>query len=360
MGNCLNSTAGGSQFSAAGNVDVSESYPSGKILDQPNLKEFSFAELKLITKNFKPESLIGQRDFAKVYKGWVDDRTLAPSKGNSDMAVAIKKLNVERYQSFQEWQEKVNFLSRLNHPNLVKLLGFCWEDHEELLLVYEYMSMGSLENHLFGIRSSTEPLSWERRLKIAIGAARGLAFLHSAEKDVIYRHFKPSNILLDLNYNSKISDYGFARFGSSGEESGVGRRIMSPDVYGAPEYVCTGYLCAKSDVYGFGVVLLEIMSGLRADDMYRTSEQHNLNYPVDWAKPFLVNQERIKDLMDAKIEGQYSLKAAMLVGDLTLKCLEPNLRKRPSMQEVLEALEHIEEIEGETERVQDQQLKVEI
>ncbi|KAL0550633.1 hypothetical protein IC582_015155 [Cucumis melo] len=335
-----NSTAGGSQFSAAGSVDVSESYPSGKILDQPNLKEFSFTELKVITKNFRPESLIGQGGFGKVYKGWVDDKTLAPSKSNSGMVVAIKKLNAESVQGFQEWQAEVNFLGRLSHPNLVKLLGFCWED-EELLLVYEFMPRGSLENHLFGRRSSIEPLSWERRLKIAIGAARGLAFLHSSEKEVIYRDFKASNILLDLNYNSKISDFGLARLGPAGEDSHVTTRIMGTYGYVAPEYVSTGHLYVKSDVYGFGVVLLEIMTGLRAHDMNRTTEQRNL---VDWAKPFLVKKKRIKNLMDAKIEGQYSSKAAMRVGDLTLKCLETDPRKRPSMQEVLEELEHIEEL----------------
>ncbi|KGN55628.2 probable serine/threonine-protein kinase PIX13 isoform X1 [Cucumis sativus] len=335
-----NSTAGGSQFSAAGSVDVSEPYPSGKILDQPNLKEFSFTELKLITKNFRPESLIGQGGFGKVYKGWVDDKTLAPSKSNSGMVVAIKKLNAESVQGFQEWQAEVNFLGRLNHPNLVKLLGFCWED-DELLLVYEFMPRGSLENHLFGRRSSIEPLSWERRLKIAIGAARGLAFLHSSEKEVIYRDFKASNILLDLNYNSKISDFGLARLGPTGEESHVTTRIMGTYGYVAPEYVSTGHLYVKSDVYGFGVVLLEIMTGLRAHDMNRTSDQRNL---VDWAKPFLMKKKRIKNLMDARIEGQYSSKAVTLVGDLTLKCLETDPRKRPSMQEVLEELEHIEEL----------------
>ncbi|XP_038906364.1 probable serine/threonine-protein kinase PIX13 [Benincasa hispida] len=336
---CTNSTAGGSQFSAAASVDVRETYPNGKILDQPNLKEFSFTELKLITKNFRPESLIGQGGFGKVYKGWVDEKTLAPSKSNSGMVVAIKKLNSESVQGFQEWQAEVNFLGRLNHPNLVKLLGFCWED-EELLLVYEFMPRGSLENHLFGRRSSIEPLSWERRLKIAIGAARGLAFLHSAEKEVIYRDFKASNILLDMNYNSKISDFGLARLGPAGEESHVTTRIMGTYGYVAPEYVSTGHLYVKSDVYGFGVVLLEIMTGLRAHDMNRSSEQRNL---VDWAKPFLVKRKRIKSLMDARIEGQYSSKAAALVGDLTLKCLETDPRKRPSMQEVLDALEQIEE-----------------
>ncbi|XP_022145480.1 probable serine/threonine-protein kinase CST [Momordica charantia] len=334
------STAGKSQFSDAASVDVSEPYPNGQILDQPNLKEFNFAELKIATKNFKLENLLGQGGFGKVYRGWVDEKTLAPSKSSSGMMVAIKKLNSESVQGFQEWQAEVNFLGRLNHPNLVRLLGFCWED-DELLLVYEFMPKGSLENHLFRRNSSTEPLSWGKRLKIAIGAARGLAFLHSSEKEVIYRDFKTSNILLDTDYNAKISDFGLARLGPAGEESHVTTRIMGTYGYVAPEYVTTGHLYVKSDVYGFGVVLLEIMTGLRAHDMRRPSEKRNL---VDWAKPILMRKKKVKSLMDVGIEGQYSLKAAIQAGDLTLKCLETDPRTRPSMQEVLEALEQIEEL----------------
>ncbi|XP_022971593.1 probable serine/threonine-protein kinase CST [Cucurbita maxima] len=334
------STAGVSQFSEAASVDVSEPSLNGQILDYSNLKEFSFSELKLATKNFRPESLLGRGGFGKVYKGCLDEKTLAPCKSKYGMMVAIKKLNPESVQGFQEWQAEVNFLGRLNHPNLVKLLGFCWEE-QDLLLVYEFLPRGSLENHLFGRRSSIDPLSWEIRIKIAIGAAKGLAFLHASEREVIYRDFKASNILLDMSYNAKISDFGLARVGPAGEASHVTTRIMGTYGYVAPEYMNTGHLYVKSDVYGFGVVLLEIMAGLRAHDTTRCSEQRNL---VDWAKPLLMNRKKIKSLMDRSIEGQYSLKAAVLLGDLTLKCLETDPRNRPSMQEVLETLEQIEKL----------------
>ncbi|OMO83375.1 hypothetical protein COLO4_22548 [Corchorus olitorius] len=326
-----------SQFSETVSEIAAEGSPDGRILETPNLKVFTFAELKTATKNFKGDTLLGEGGFGRVYKGWVDEKTLAPSKLGSGMIVAIKKLNHESMQGFEEWQSEVNFLGRLSHPNLVKLLGYCWED-KELLLVYEFMQKGSLENHLFRRNPAIEPLSWELRLKIAIGAARGLAFLHTSEK-VIYRDFKASNILLDGDYNAKISDFGLAKLGPAGGESHVTTRVMGTYGYAAPEYIATGHLYVKSDVYGFGVVLLEMITGLRALDTKRPSGQQNL---VDWLKPTLSQKRKVKNIMDARIEGQYSSKAAIQAAELTLKCLEQDPKNRPSMKEVMEALERIE------------------
>ncbi|KAK7360300.1 hypothetical protein VNO77_02284 [Canavalia gladiata] len=348
------SSAGKSQFSeiASGSVDDEGSlhlplpFPSrnGQILERPNLKVFSFSDLKSATKSFKPDTLLGEGGFGKVYKGWLDEKTLTPAKAGSGMVVAIKKLNPESTQGFQEWQSEVTFLGRLSHPNLVKLLGYCW-DYDEFLLVYEFMPKGSLENHLFRRNPNIEPLSWNTRLKIAIGAARGLAFLHSSEKQVIYRDFKASNILLDGNFNAKISDFGLAKFGPSGEQSHVTTRIMGTYGYAAPEYIATGHLYVKSDVYGFGVVLLEILTGLRALDTKRPTGQQNL---AEWVKSFLSNKKKLKTIMDAKIEGQYSPKAAFQTAQLSLKCLESDPKQRPSMDVVLETLEDIEAIHHKT------------
>ncbi|XVF59893.1 hypothetical protein PTKIN_Ptkin07bG0312400 [Pterospermum kingtungense] len=330
-----------SQFSEAVSEIVEEGSPDGRILETPNLKVFTFAELKMATKSFKGDTLLGEGGFGKVYKGWVDEKTLTPSKIGFGMIVAIKKLNHESVQGFEEWQSEVNFLGRLSHPNLVKLLGYCWED-KELLLVYEFMQKGSLENHLFRRNPTIEPLSWALRLKIAIGAARGLAFLHTSEK-VIYRDFKASNILLDASYNAKISDFGLAKLGPSAGASHVTTRVMGTYGYAAPEYIATGHLYVKSDVYGFGVVLLEMITGLRALDTKRPAGQQNL---VDWLKPTLSRKKKLKT-MDARIEGQYSSKAAIQSAELTLKCLEPDPRHRPAMREVLEALERIESLNKE-------------
>ncbi|KAL3527292.1 hypothetical protein ACH5RR_011948 [Cinchona calisaya] len=331
------SSAGQSRFSAA----ISEEpFSPGEILSAPNLKVYSFADLKSSTRNFRSDTVLGIGGFGTVFKGWVDEKTLAPSKFGNGMIVAIKKLNSESTQGFEEWQSEVNFLGRLSHPNLVKLLGYCWED-KELLLVYEFMQKGSLENHLFRRSLAPEPLSWDTRLKIAIGAARGLSFLHTSEKQVIYRDFKASNILLDANYNAKISDFGLAKLGPSGGESHVTTRVMGTYGYAAPEYIATGHLYVKSDVYGFGVVLLEMLTGLRALDTRRPSGQHHL---VDYARPLISHKRKLKTIMDARIEGQYSSKAALQFAQLTLRCLESEPRKRPSMQEVVELLEQIEAI----------------
>ncbi|KAL2531214.1 Protein kinase superfamily protein [Abeliophyllum distichum] len=271
-------------------------------------------------------------------------------------------------------QAEVNFLGRLSHPNLVKLFGYCWED-KELLLVYEFMQRGSLENHLFRSKNliqklrearngkqdflmlifglvvhagsiAIEHLSWDIRLKIAIGAARGLAFLHTSDKQVIFRDVKASNILLDgsslsiaiQNYNAKISDFGLAKLGPSEGNSHVTTRVMGTYGYAAPEYVATGHLYVKSDVYGFGVVLLEILTGLRALDKNRPGGRHNL---IDYAKPLLSQKRKLMSIMDARMEGQYSSKAALQTSQLTLRCLESEPKNRPSMKEVVEALEQI-------------------
>ncbi|KAJ0524811.1 putative transferase, protein kinase RLK-Pelle-RLCK-VIIa-2 family [Helianthus annuus] len=144
-----------------------------------------------------------------------------------------------------EFQAEVNFIGRLSQPNLVKLLGYC-DEGNELLLVYEFMQKGSLENHLFGRGSTVQPLPWDIRLKISIGAARGLAFLHTSEKQVIYRDFKLSNISLDASYNAKISDFGLAKVGPSATQSHVTTRVMGTYGYAAPEYVSTGNISLLS------------------------------------------------------------------------------------------------------------------
>ncbi|XP_044507708.1 probable serine/threonine-protein kinase PIX13 [Mangifera indica] len=322
-----------SQFSASSGDDA---FPNGQILPNPNLRIFSFAELKAATRNFKSDTVLGEGGFGKVFKGWLDEKT--PGKTGSGTVVAVKKLNSESLQGYEEWQSEVNFLGRLSHPNLVKLLGYCWEE-KELLLVYEFMQKGSLENHLFGRGSFVQPLPWDIRLKIAIAAAQGLVFLHTSEKQVIYRDFKASNILLDGSYTAKISDFGLAKMGPSASQSHVTTRVIGTYGYAAPEYVATGHLYVKSDVYGFGVVLVEILTGLRALDTNRPSRQHNL---VDWIKPHLQEKRKLRNIVDSRLEGKYPSGAAYQIAQLALKCIESEPKNRPSMIEVLDALKKIE------------------
>ncbi|CAN1253725.1 Probable serine/threonine-protein kinase CST [Linum perenne] len=343
-------TAAGSHQFSDSSYEVDSETPmlsSGQILEWANLKVFTLTDLKSATKNFKSDTLLGEGGFGKVYKGWVDEQTLSPSKPGIGMVVAIKKLNDESLQGFQEWQAEINFLGRLSHPNLVKLLGYCWED-KDLLLVYEFLEKGSLENHLFRNmilvvegNARAEPLPWDLRLKIAIGAARGLAFLHASEKQIIYRDFKASNILLDSKFNAKISDFGLAKLGPAGGYSHVTTRVMGTYGYAAPEYIATGHLYVKSDVYGFGVVLLELLTGLRALDTSRPNGEQNL---AEWLKPTLARKRKVKNIMDVRIEGQYSSKAMLQATEITLKCLEEDPKSRPCMEEVVEALQQIHAI----------------
>lgn len=181
----------------------------GVLLASPTLKAFTFNDLKTATRNFRPDSVIGEGGFGYVYKGWINEQTLTPSKPGSGIVVAVKKLKDDTPQGHKEWLAEVDYLGRLHHMNLVKLIGYCLKGDYIRLLVYEYMPKGSLESHLF--RRGADPIPWRTRMKVAISAARGLAFLHDAQ--VIYRDFKASNILLDSSVGFRLlglaSGYGF-------------------------------------------------------------------------------------------------------------------------------------------------------
>ncbi|XVF09112.1 hypothetical protein REPUB_Repub07fG0063000 [Reevesia pubescens] len=323
-------------------ADCEKSVPGGRsaartesdILSSPHLKAFRFTELKNATKNFHSDNLIGEGGFGYVYKGWMDEQTLVAARTRCGMVVAVKKLKPEGFQGHKEWLSEVNYLGQLHHPNLVKLIGYCLED-ENRLLVYEYLSKGSLENHLF--RRGTQPLSWAIRIRVAIDAARGLSFLHDSEQPVIYRDFKASNILLDSEFNAKLSDFGLAKAGPTGDHSHVSTQVLGTKGYAAPEYIATGRLTARCDVYSFGVVLLELLSGRRAVDKTKIGVEENL---VEWAKPYLGDRRKLFRIMDTKLEGQYPQRAAYSVALLALQCIS-EAKVRPRMSEVLSTLEQL-------------------
>ncbi|XP_010245737.1 PREDICTED: serine/threonine-protein kinase At5g01020 isoform X1 [Nelumbo nucifera] len=295
-----------------------------------NVDIFTYNEMRLATKNFRPDQILGEGGFGIVYKGILDENV---RPGYKSTQVAIKELNPDGFQGDREWLAEVNYLGQLSHPNLVKLIGYCCED-EHRLLVYEYMACGSLEKHLF--RRVCVTLPWSTRMKIALGAAKGLAFLHGAERSIIYRDFKTSNILLDAEYNAKLSDFGLAKDGPMGDQTHVSTRVMGTYGYAAPEYVMTGHLTARSDVYGFGVVLLEMLIGRRAMDKSRPSREHNL---VEWARPLLNHNRKLLRILDPRMEGQYSVRAAQKIANLAYQCLSQNPKGRPTMSQVVEILE---------------------
>ena len=226
-------------------------------------------------------------------------------------------------------------LSLLHHQNLVNLIGYC-ADGEQRLLVYEYMALGSLEDHLLDLAPGRPCLPWFTRMKIALDAAKGLEYLHyKANPPVIYRDLKSSNILLDKEFNAKLSDFGLAKLGPVGDKSHVSTRVMGTYGYCAPEYQRTGQLTAKSDVYSFGVVLLELITGQRAIDMRRPRQQQNL---VTWVEPIFKDPGRFPELADSMLQGDFPKKGLNQAVAVAAMCLQEDATIRPFISDVVTAL----------------------
>ncbi|PQQ12647.1 putative serine/threonine-protein kinase PBL21 [Prunus yedoensis var. nudiflora] len=264
----------------------------GNNTQQSVARSFTFRELAAATKGFREVNLIGEGGFGRVYKGRLD----------AGQVVAIKQLNHDGLQGFQEFIVEVLMLSLLHHTNLVTLIGYC-TDGDQRLLVYEYMPRGSLEDHLFDLSPDREPLSWDTRIKIAVGAARGLEYLHcKANPPVIYRDLKSANILLDDQFNPKLSDFGLAKLAPVGDKTHVSTRVMGTYGYCAPEYAMSGKLTLKSDIYSFGVVMLELITGKKAIDCSKRAGEQNL---VSWSRPFLKDRRKFVQLVDPLLQGRF-------------------------------------------------------
>ncbi|CAN1287483.1 Serine/threonine-protein kinase RIPK [Linum perenne] len=295
-----------------------------------NLHIFTLKELQKVTTNFSRSNYLGEGGFGAVFKG----------PGLKAQPVAVKVLDLDGSQGHREWLAEVIFLGQLKHEHLVNLIGYCCEN-EQRLLVYEYLERGNLEHLLFRSMKYTASLPWLTRLKIALGAAKGLAFLHEEEKPVIYRDFKTSNILLDSDYNAKLSDFGLATDGPEGDETHVTTQVMGTEGYAAPEYISTGHLSSMSDVFSFGVVLLELLTGRRSVDKSRPPREQIL---VKWARPFLKDHQRLDHIMDPWLEGQYSIEGSRKAAALAYQCLSHHAKCRPSMSKVVKTLEELMEL----------------
>ncbi|KAG6501064.1 hypothetical protein ZIOFF_040931 [Zingiber officinale] len=290
---------------------------------------FTFDQLLTATFNFKAECFLGEGGFGRVYKGRLKDT-------NQD--IAVKQLERNGLQGNREFLVEVLMLSLLHHPNLVNLIGYCAEG-DQRILVYEYMALGSLEDHLLDLSANEKPLEWLRRMKIAEGAAKGLEYLHdTANPPVIYRDFKASNILLDAEYNPKLSDFGLAKVGPTGDKSHVSTRVMGTYGYCAPEYALTGQLTKMSDVYSFGVVFLEIITGRRAIDLSKPSDEQNL---IHWAEPRFKDKRRFVEMADPLLEGRYPLKGLYQALAIAAMCLQEDATNRPLISDVVTAIEYL-------------------
>ncbi|XP_042456298.1 probable serine/threonine-protein kinase PBL7 isoform X1 [Zingiber officinale] len=291
---------------------------------------FTFQELATATKNFRADCLLGEGGFGRVYKGRLEI---------SNQIVAIKQLNRNGMQGNREFLVEVLMLGLLHHPNLVNLIGYCAEG-DQRLLVYEYMPLGSLEDHLHADLSPDKKwLDWNTRMKIAAGAAKGLEYLHDkANPPVIYRDFKCPNILLDEGYHPKLSDFGLAKLGPVGDDTHVSTRVMGTYGYCAPEYAMTGQLTLKSDIYSFGVVLLELITGRKAIDNSRTAAEHNL---VAWARPLFKDRRKFAQVVDPVLQGQYPPRALFQALAVAAMCVQEQPAMRPLIADVVTALTYL-------------------
>ncbi|KAJ9686115.1 hypothetical protein PVL29_015146 [Vitis rotundifolia] len=243
-----------------------------QVATEKGLQVFTFKQLHSATGGFGKSNVVGHGGFGLVYRGVLHD----------GRKVAVKLMDRAGKQGEEEFKVEVELLSRLRSPYLLALLGYC-SDNNHKLLVYEFMANGGLQEHLYpisGSNSVSSRLDWETRLRIALEAAKGLEYLHEhVSPPVIHRDFKSSNILLDKNFHAKVSDFGLAKLGSDKAGGHVSTRVLGTQGYVAPEYALTGHLTTKSDVYSYGVVLLELLTGRVPVDMKRASGEGVL---VSW------------------------------------------------------------------------------
>jgi len=300
---------------------------NNKVQDRNSAAQsFSFRELATATKNFRQECLLGEGGFGRVYKGTLQA---------TGQVVAVKQLDRNGLQGHKEFLVDVSMLGVLHHENLVNLIGYC-ADGDQRLLVYEYLPGGTLEDHLHDIGQDQKPLDWYARIKIAFGAAKGLEYLHDkANPSVIYRDLKPSNILFDGDFNPKLSDVGLAKLGPLGDNIHVSSRVMGTYGYSAPEYTRSGQLTLKSDVYSFGVLLLELITGRRAIDTTRPTEEQNL---VSWAQPIFREPGRFPDMADRLLKKEFPEKELNQAVAIAAMCLQEEAGVRPLMSDVVTTL----------------------
>nr|XP_043635472.1 putative cysteine-rich receptor-like protein kinase 23 [Erigeron canadensis]XP_043635473.1 putative cysteine-rich receptor-like protein kinase 23 [Erigeron canadensis] len=313
-------------FHDSGNGNGSEASTSNAGLSQSCCR-FEFYEILLATQNFNDSLVVGKGGFGKVYKGKI-------RIGTTHVDVAIKRMDLMSNQGAAEFWAEVEMLTKLRHAHLVSLIGYC-NHEEEMILVYEYMPSGTLEDHLYKLHP---PLSWLERLKICVGAARGLDYLHTGtgiEVGVIHRDVKTSNILIHESWAAKISDFGLARIGPINQPSTyVNTLVKGTFGYIDPNYFATGKLTRKSDVYAFGVVLFEVLCQKRPLDR---SFECGL---VTWIQES-IKEGNLKQIVYPGIRNEISLKCLKGFARIAERCLDFHPNQRPTMTEVVFSLESL-------------------
>ncbi|KAK8951953.1 PTI1-like tyrosine-protein kinase [Platanthera zijinensis] len=284
---------------------------------------FSLKELHAATNNFNYDNKLGEGGFGSVYWGQLWDGS----------QIAVKRLKVWSNKAELEFSAEVEILGRVRHKNLLSLRGYCAEGHERLI-VYDYMPNLSLMSHLHGEQAADRLLDWNRRMNIAIGSAEGIAYLHHhATPHIIHRDIKASNVLLDSDFQARVSDFGFAKLIPEGATH-VTTRVKGTLGYLAPEYALFGKASESCDVYSLGVLLLELACGRKPLEKLSPTLRRSIS---EWALP-LARERRFDEMADPKLDGKFvyvELKRMVLVA---LVCARGTPEKRPTMLEVVEWL----------------------
>ncbi|KAJ7966237.1 Kinase family protein [Quillaja saponaria] len=281
-----------------------------------------YKQIEKATNNFRESNILGEGGFGYVYKARLDDNLL----------VAVKKLHCESQDAEREFENEVELLSRIQHPNIISLLG-CSINGDTRFIIYELMQNGSLETQLHG-PSRGSSLTWHMRMKIALDTARGLEYLHEHCRPlVIHRDLKSSNILLDANFNAKLSDFGLAVADGSQNKNNI--KLSGTLGYVAPEYLLDGKLTDKSDVYAFGVVLLELLLGRKPVEKLAPSQCQSI---VTWAMPQLTDRSKLPNIVDPVIKNTMDLKHLYQVAAVAVLCVQPEPSYRPLIADVLHSL----------------------
>uniref|UniRef100_A0A0E0M4Y4 non-specific serine/threonine protein kinase n=1 Tax=Oryza punctata TaxID=4537 RepID=A0A0E0M4Y4_ORYPU len=286
---------------------------------------FSYEELAAATSGFSSANLLGQGGFGYVYKGVL---------AGSGKEVAVKQLKSGSGQGEREFQAEVEIISRVHHRHLVSLVGYCIAGNQRML-VYEFVANNTLEHHLYG--GGHGGLDWSTRHKIALGAAKGLAYLHEdCHPRIIHRDIKAANILLDANFEAMVADFGLAKL-TTDTNTHVSTRVMGTFGYLAPEYASSGKLTEKSDVFSFGVMLLELLTGRRPIDTSNFMEDSL----VDWARPLLAagGEDGFRELVDERLGGEYSAVEVERMAACAAASIRHSARRRPKMSQIVRALE---------------------
>ncbi|XP_050214659.1 protein STRUBBELIG-RECEPTOR FAMILY 8 isoform X2 [Mercurialis annua] len=284
------------------------------------------ASLQTATNSFSQEFLIGEGSIGRVYRG----------EFSNGKTMAIKKIDnaALSLQEEDNFVEAVSNMSRLRHPNIVSLAGYCAE-HGQRLLVYEYIGNGSLHDILHFADDDGKTLSWNARVRVALGTARALEYLHEVcLPSVVHRNFKSANILLDEELNPHLSDCGLAALTPNTERQ-VSTQMVGSFGYSAPEFALSGVYTVKSDVYSFGVVMLELLTGRKPLDSSRVRSEQSL---VRWATPQLHDIDALAKMVDPSLNGMYPAKSLSRFADIIALCVQPEPEFRPPMSEVVQAL----------------------